>query len=200
MADAPGGGAVPRNGRYRQVVSQQRYDWWAAEGRPEHLRPLNDLSERMIRDDQYLEAHGITIFSTGVDFDREILTVEVAAADEDTASALVRERYGERVDIDVVASSAFIVEDVAWECWTPGPGADELSVWLLDSTDGSDLLPLVSETEHQVVVTLRGPRWQGASLAMANKVEKRIQLAAPLGARHVVDGATGMRRPRRPLH
>jgi hypothetical protein len=35
---------------------------------------------------------------------------------------------------------------------------------------------------------------------MALKVEKRIQLAAPLGARHVVDGATGVRRRQRPLH
>jgi hypothetical protein len=43
----------------------QPYDWWAAEGRPEHLRPLDDLGERMIRD-PYLEAQGITIFSTGV--------------------------------------------------------------------------------------------------------------------------------------
>jgi hypothetical protein len=180
-------------------VSQERYDWWAAEGRPEHLRPLNDLGERMLRD-PYLEAHGVTVFSTGVDFDREILTIEVAAADEDKASALVRQRYGDRVEIEVVAPSAFIVEDVAWECWTPGPGADQLSVWLLDSTDGSDLRPLVSETEHEVVVTLRGPRWQGASLAMALKVEKRIQLAAPLGARTVVDGASGQRRPQRRLH
>jgi hypothetical protein len=179
-------------------VSDEGYDWWAAEGRPEHLRPLNDLSERMIRDAS-LEAHGITIFSTGVDFDREILTVEVAAADEDKASAVVRELYGDRVEIEVVAPSAFIVEDVAWECWTPGPAADQLSIWLLDSTDGSDLRTTVAETEHEVVITLRGPRWQGACLAMANKVEKRIQLAAALGARHVVDGAAGARRPQRRL-
>jgi hypothetical protein len=70
--------------------------------------------------DPYLEAHGITVFSTGVDFDREMLTVEVAAADEDKASAVVHARYGDRVEIEVVAPSAFIVEDVAWECWTPG--------------------------------------------------------------------------------
>ena len=99
-----------------------------------------------------------------------------------------------------MAPAAWVVEDVAWECWTPRPGADQLSIWLLDSTDDSDLRPLVSETEHEVVVTMRGPRWQGASLAMALKAEKRIQLAAPLGARHVVDGATGVRRPQRPLH
>jgi hypothetical protein len=70
----------------------------------------------------------------------------------------------------------------------------------LDSTDGTDLRPLVSETEDEVVVTLRGPRWQGASSTMALEVEQRIQLAAPLGARRVVDGATGVRRPQRPLH
>jgi hypothetical protein len=153
----------------------------------------------MVSDDRYLEAHGITIFSTGVDFDREILTVELAAADEDKASALVRERYGDRVHIEVVAPSAFIVEDVAWECWTPGADADQVSIWLLDMTDGSDLHTTVSESEHEVVVTLRGPRWQGASVAIGITVEKRIQLAAPLGGRDVVDGATGDRRPRRPL-
>ena len=86
-------------------MSQEPYDWWAAEGRPEHLRPLNDLGEKMIRD-PCLKAHGVTIFSTGVDFAREILTVEVAAADEDEASALVRERYGDRVEIEVVAPAA----------------------------------------------------------------------------------------------
>lgn len=180
-------------------VSEERCDWWAAEGRPEHLRPLNDLGERMVCD-PYLEAQGIAVFSTGVDFDREILTVEVAAADEDTASALVRERYGDRVEVEVVARAAWVVEDVAWECWIPGPGADQLSIWLLDSTDDADLRPSVSVTEHEVVVTLRGPRWQGARSAMALKVEKRIQLAAPLGGRHVVDGATGHRRPQRRLH
>jgi len=81
-----------------------------------------------------------------------------------------------------VALAASVVEDVAWECWTLALGADQLFIWLLDSTDDSDLRPLVSETEHEVVVTLRGPRWQGASLAMAPKAEKRIQLAAPLGS------------------
>jgi hypothetical protein len=131
------------------------------------LRPLNDLGESMVCD-PYLEAHGITVFSTGVDFDREMLTVEVAAADEDKACAVVRERYGDRVEIEVVAPSASIVEDVAWECWTPGPGADQLSIWLLDSTDGSDLRPLVSETEHEVVVTCadrdgRAPAWRWRS-------------------------------------
>jgi hypothetical protein len=130
------------------VVTQERYDWWAAEGRPEHLRPLNELGEKMIRE-PYLEAQGVTIFSTGVDFEREILTVEVAAADEEKASALVRERYGDRVEVEVVAPAAWVVEDVAWECWTPGPAADQLSIWLLDSTDGTDLRPLVSETEDE---------------------------------------------------
>jgi hypothetical protein len=115
-----------------------------------------------------------------VDFDREILTVEVAAADEDEACALVHERYGDRIEVEVVAPAAWVVEDVAWQCWTPGPGADQLSIWLLDSTDDFDLRPLVSETEPEFVVTLRGPRWQGASLAMALKVEKRIQLAGRL--------------------
>jgi hypothetical protein len=127
------------------------------------------------------------------------LTVEVAAADEDKASAVVRERYGDRVEIEVVAPAAWVVEDVAWECWTPGPAADRLSIWLLDHTDGCDLRALLSEPEHAVVVTLRGPRWQGASVAIGIPVEKRIQLAAPLGARHVIDGATGYRRPQRPL-
>jgi hypothetical protein len=153
----------------------------------------------MIRD-AYLEAHGVTIFSTVLDSEREMLIVEVAAADEEEASAVIRKLYGDRVEIEIVAPAAWVVEDVAWECWTPGPAPDQLSIWLLDSTDDSDLRPLVSETEHAVVVTLRGPRWQGASATMALKVEKRIQLAAPLGARHVVDGATGVRRPQRPLH
>ena len=155
------------------LVTQEPYDWWAAEGRPEHLRPLNDLGERMIGE-PYLEAQGVTIFSTGVDFEREILTVEVAAADGDKACALVHERCGDRIEVEVVAPAAWVVEDVAWECWTPGPGADQLSIWLLDSTDGTDLRPLVSETEDEVVVTLRGPRWQGASVAMALEVEKAI--------------------------
>ena len=180
-------------------MSPEPYDWWAAEGRPEHLRPLDELGEKMIGD-PYLEAGGVTIFSTGVDFDREILTVEVAAADENKASALIRERYGGRVEVEVVAPAAWVLEDVAWECWTPGPGADRLSIWLVDSTDDPDLRPLVSETEHDVVVTLRGPRWQGPCATMALEVEKRIRLAAPLGARHVVDGATGVTRPQRPLH
>jgi hypothetical protein len=161
---------------------------------PNDLRPLKELAER-VAEDPDLEACGITVFSSTVDFDREIVEAEVAAPNAAEAQDIVRERYGGEVEIDVVAPSAFVVEDVSWESWTRGTGEGELSVWLLDYTDGSELRCDVSETEREVVIGLRGPRWQGARSAIGIKVEKPVQLNAPLAGRSVIDGSTGQRRP-----
>jgi hypothetical protein len=180
------------------VTEGERYDWWAAEGRPERLRPLKELAERVAQDAD-LEAFGITVFSSGVDFEREIVEAEVAAPNAAEARDIVRERYGGEVEIDVVAPAAFVVEDISWESWTRGRGESELSVWLLDHTDGSELHCEVSETERDVVITLRGPRWQGAHSTIGIEVEKPVRLTAPLAGRSVIDGSTGHRRPERGL-
>lgn len=180
------------------MTAGKGYDWWAAEGRPERLRPLKELADRLAQDSE-LKACGITVFSTGVDFDREIVEAEVAAPNAAEARDIVRERYGRRVEIDVVAPSAIIVEAVSWSSWTRGPGEQELSVWLLDYTDGSELRCDVSETEREVVITLRGPRWQGVHSTIGIKVEKPVRLVAPLAGRSVIDGNTSERRPERGL-
>lgn len=144
--------------------------------------------------DQVLARNGITPFSAGVDEARRTVRVEVAAADSQRARAQIRRRYGDRVDVDVVAASAFVVDDVPWESWTD-EGGTRLSVWLVDHTDGAELSASCDEADDAVVVTVGGPRWQGPHHDIRRLVRKGVELERPLGRRRVIDGATGQTRP-----
>jgi hypothetical protein len=158
---------------------------------------VEELREALFADDD-LRREGITLFGAGVDREREVVRLRVAAEDPERARAVIRRRYGDRVDVEVVAASAYLVEDVPWECWMDDAGK-RVIVWLLDYTDGSKLRAFHQESDDEVVITLRGPRWQGAHHDIGIVVRKDVQLSRPLGRRRVVDGATGVARPRRPL-
>jgi hypothetical protein len=133
-----------------------------------------------------------------VDRERETIRVQVAAADTEQAREEIRRRYGDRVDVEVVAASAYVVKDVPWECWTDDSDR-RVTIWLRDYTDGSELRASHQESHDEVVVTLSGPRWQGAHRGIGLGVRKDVQLGQPLGGRRVIDGATGAERPRRAL-
>ena len=161
------------------------------------LERVGALRDALIMDDD-LTREGITVFGASVDRERQIIKVQVAAPEAERARAEIRRRYGDQVDVEVVAASAYVVEDVRWECWTDDAGT-RVTVWLLDYTDGSALSASHEESDDQVVITLSGSRWQGAHHDIGIVVRKHVELSHPVGRRRVVDGATGAMRPRRAL-
>jgi hypothetical protein len=164
---------------------------------PDKLRRLEELRDALYLDDE-LKRKGITLFGAGVDGEREAIRVQVAAADAERAREVIRRRHGDRVDVEVVAASAYVVKDVPWECWTDDSGT-RVTVWARDYTDGSELRASHQESRDDVVVTLSGPRWQGAHTCIGFTVRKDVQLSQPLGRRRVIDGAIGAERPRRAM-
>jgi hypothetical protein len=164
---------------------------------PDKLRRLEELRDALFLDDD-LKREGITLFGAGVDRERETIRVQVAAADGERAREEVRRRYGDRIDVEVVAASAYLVKALPWECWTEDSDT-RVTIWLVDYTDGAELGASHQESHDEVVVTLSGPRWQGAHTCMGFVVRKEVQLSQPVGRRRVIDGATGAERPRRAM-
>jgi hypothetical protein len=160
-------------------------------------RRLEELRDALFADDD-LARQGITLFGAGLDRPRGAVHVRVAAEDAERARAEIRRRHGDRVDVEVVAARAYVVEDVPWECWTDNAG-ERVTVWLMDYTDGSKLRASHRESDEEVVITVSGPRWQGAHYDNGRVVRKDIKLDRPLAGRRVVDGATGDVRPNRAL-
>ena len=158
---------------------------------------LEELRDALVADDD-LAREGITLFSAGLNRARGAVRVRVAAQDAERARAAIRRRHGDRVDVDVVAAHAYVVEDVPWECWTDDAGG-RVTVWLMDYTDGSKLRASHQESDEEVVITVSGPRWQGAHHDVGRVVQKDIELSQRLAGRRVVDGATGDARPNRAL-
>jgi hypothetical protein len=165
-------------------------------GRDE-LGRLEELRDALYADDD-LKREGITLFGAGVDPERETIRLQVAAADSERAREEVRRRYGDRIDVEVVAASAYVVKDVPWEGWTDDSDT-RVTIWLLDHTDGAELHASHQESPDEVVITLSGPRWQGAHLGIGIPVRKDVQLSQPVGVRRVIDGATGAEHPRRAM-
>ena len=126
------------------------------------------------------------------------IRVQIAAEDPERARAEIRRRYGDGVDVEVVAANAYLVEDVPWKCWTDD-GGKRVTIWLLDWTDGSELSPSHRESDEEVVITLSGRRWQGAHHDIGFVVRKDVELSRPLAGRRILDGATGHARPNRAL-
>ena len=158
---------------------------------------MEQLRDALVADDD-LAREGITLFGAGLDPARAAVRVQVAAQDAERARSVIRRRHGDRVDVEVVASRAYVVEDVPWECWT-GDAGQRVTVWLTDCTDGSRLRASYQESDDEVVITVSGPRWQGAYHDIGYVVRKNVELSRPLAGRRVVDGATGAVRPNRAL-
>lgn len=118
---------------------------------PDEPGRVAELRDALFADDD-LERHGITLFGASLNRTRGGIRVQIAAQDAECARAEIRRRYGNRVDVEVVATSAYLVEDVPWECWTDD-GGKRVTIWLLDWTDGSDLSPSHRESDEEVVIT-----------------------------------------------
>jgi hypothetical protein len=69
----------------------------------------------------------------------------------------------------------------------------------MDYIDGSKLRASDRESDEEVVITVSGPRWQGAHHDIGRVVRKDIELTRPFAGRRVVDGATDDARPSRAL-
>jgi hypothetical protein len=158
-------------------------------------RRLEQLMHALFADD-VLRHEGITLFTGHVDRSRRCVEIEVAAADAERASGVIRQRHGDRIDVRVVASSPYVHKDLPWDDWAQ-EGERHLSVWLIDYTDGARLRASCEETDEEAVVTVGEPRWVGPHHEPALLVRKDVRLGRPLAGRRVVDGVSGETRPRR---
>jgi hypothetical protein len=165
-------------------------DWWAAEGNPEHLRPLQEAGSLMF-DDPVLRDAGIVIFSSGVDIAREVLQLRVAAPDAAAAQALIEQRYAVRAEVTAVASAEYVDSPIAWDWWSQAPdGHSAIDVWVDARVDDILRVQLV-ENSVEVVVALRGGVYQGNITADYIPFPTRVHLQKPVSGRRVIDGTTG---------
>ena len=173
------------------------YDWWAAEGHPERLRPLQDELDRLM-DDTALEAAGVTIFEGSVDMERERLRVEIATSDPSRAERQLRDASRWPIDVVVVAPAPYVESEVPWTSWERGTHDMELFVWA-EKLESLDPHLVVAEDEQLVTITLRQPRWQGSRPAVYSLTRIPVTLSRPIAGRQVIDGATGIPRAHGPL-
>jgi hypothetical protein len=173
------------------------YDWYAAEGRPEHLRPMNDAIGRLFDEPALREAE-VYLFAGGIDWKAERAWLQIATPDAGRAREVIAARFPFPFDLRIVAPAEYLDGPCPWVSWTHGGGERTVFVWV-DDADTESPEVLVDEHDDRVVITLREPRYQGAR-AGANVFKLPVTLARPVGDRAVVDGATGEPRPcRRPL-
>jgi hypothetical protein len=173
-------------------VAGDDYDWWAAEGRPERLRPLQDELDRLM-DDRALVDADVTIFEGSIDMERERLQVEIATSDPARARRVLRDACRWPIEIVVVAPAPYVENDVPWTSWEPGLRDRELFVWA-ENLESLEPHIILVEDDQSVTIRLRQPRWQGSSPAVYSLTRVSVTLSRPLGGRRVIDGATG--RPR----
>jgi hypothetical protein len=142
--------------------------------------------------DGALDEKGIFIFVGGIDFQQEVIWMEIAADDADRATAVLEEHCGFPVRIEVTASAAWVEQDIPWDSWIGKPDQTRIDVWTWAS-DTKEPVVTVDESAEAVIVTLRELHWQGAH-AGGHPMKVTVELEQPLGPRSVVDGATGERR------
>ena len=149
---------------------------------------LAAIEERIWQDDRVLERQRIWVVSTGRAADR--LRVDVISPRSD-ARAFMRERYGPRITVDVVAKRRFRRVRTSWQRYKVlGPRRIRIE-WGC----ANELLRLRRrETRRRVVVTVVERAYNGPQTDDCRIRRKTVRLKRPLGDRVVVDGKTGRRR------
>jgi hypothetical protein len=136
------------------------------------------------------EADGFDVRTTGVDIDRNVVTVGLIT-DRKDHRAYFRARYGPLVRTLVIATRSTALACSQSSAYEPVTGGLRLH-WV---TGGGAELERVEVTEHpgrvEVGVVERIPN--GPRTMEARSASTRVDLAAPLAGREVVDAATGLR-------
>lgn len=175
------------------------YDWYAAEGRREDLRPLQEAMDRLFEDPE-VERRGITVFGGCVDQEDGSVELEVGTRDAEAAHRWLEERLGARVKLEVTAEAGVVEEVIELQRWAVSADGRRLDLGYEGNRVEGEPSVEIEESAAAVLVTLRAPVWQGVTTLLMNPETVSTELATPLGDRPVIDGWVGTapeaRRPR----
>ena len=150
-------------------------------------------SLRRLQDSVSFDAHaadGFQLSGTSVDIDRNVVEI-LLITDRKDHREYFRARYGPLVRTLVIATRATELACSRASAYQPVAGGLRLH-WI---TGGGAELERVEVTEHpgrvEIGVVERIPN--GPRTAEARAASTRVELAAPLGGREVIDAATGLR-------
>jgi hypothetical protein len=161
------------------------------------LRALTRLQDRVFASRDALRPAGIAIVGVGADIRRNRVGVEVITARRDAQAVLAR-RFGPAVHVTVVATSPDRLVCVPLHSFAPAPDGRSLVVRYTSSPSSAFERPFVAETAGTVRVGVIERQPTGPVLDQAVGRTAVIPLAAPLGARAVLDAETGDPLPREP--
>jgi hypothetical protein len=154
-------------------------------------RELRTLDDRIWRDAKALKAAGFELVESGIGDSRLQIGVITKRLD---AKAFFRRRYGDGVEVEIVAREPYALACVAASSYTVA--ADGMSVnvtW--DSGGGQEPERIeVTEFPDRVEVGVVERHYNGPSTDDARVYERPAPLSAPLGNRPVIDAYN-----RRPL-
>jgi hypothetical protein len=155
---------------------------------------LQTLVDRLMQDSEELENLGIHVFVAGVDPKRNLAAIELVAPDGDVATATLRERYGEPLVVEYMGSELTVVEPVAWDSFSIDAGGCILIVHYLTHPSYDVDRVEHSEDDQTIRVTVFERMSVGPVSAVAVTRTTSVHLQRPVGARRVIDGATGEER------
>ena len=172
------------------------------EPRPLLLAELKALRDQVLTAALELETHGIVVQggsldpNAGIDLEAGVVEVDVEGPDEDEGRALLRERFGERLGVVWSASGQFEARPRAFASWAADGRALTLHSW--HDVNGEAPGPCVV-TEHadrvEVELQILTPTGTTTLIGGWRPVRTTVELAAPLGARTVIDRVGNVPRP-----
>jgi hypothetical protein len=162
---------------------------------PRSERELNALAERIFDEVHADPAAGTWLWLSGMDLARGVVVLEAITATPERAAAELAARYGDAVVLEVIAQERETLTAVPWASYTLRGERDLTIYW---STNGFYRLDRVDLEESDARVTATVREWipAGPVGLPEERRQHHFQLAAPLGTRAVLDGATGEPRPR----
>jgi hypothetical protein len=156
-------------------------------------RELESILDQLFDDEGLAEA-GVEMLGGGVDVQLNCVLAVVVAPDRETAEAAFRDRYGEAVQVDWEGIEPFTIDAVPWQLYACDGGRELTVHYLSGGPDRPFERTELEEDGATVRVTVHERFPRGANLGSASVRAATVKLAQPLGARKVVDGATGRAR------
>jgi ribosomal protein S28E/S33 len=158
-------------------------------GQPVARQQLDQIADRIAREDGLLEREGFTVAVSGADYEVGVVEVELMTRRDDAAE-FFRERYGP-VRVEVIARETHSIVR------TPATGFRTEGRTLIvhyDTGGGAQFVRVdVTEQDDRVEVTVIERRWNGPVTADLLRTAHEVELSRPLDDRAVIDGATGRR-------
>jgi hypothetical protein len=160
---------------------------------------LEGLQERLGDDDDELSRLGIDQCWSDIDLERNVVEVGIVTKDADHAKDLLRRRYGDALRVEVLGPNLTEPEPSGWDECELHPDGRTLTIHYMTGPSREFERVHVDEGPDEVVITIVEQVPVGGELLAGILRSIDVELKDRLGARRVVDGATGLERPRKQL-